>query len=118
MIVTSYFGNWRNWPKDLKPLAICRYLPNMSKQIEQELRLAPPDALLKKYKSGEFNQADYEKAYLKLLDGYDPEVVAQVLDGTILICYEKPPAFCHRHIVAKWLTDRTNTVVTEVDFKP
>ena len=27
--------------------------------------------------------------------------VAKYLDGHILLCYERPEAFCHRHIVAK-----------------
>ena len=26
------------------------------------------------------------------------------LDSVILLCYEKPGDFCHRHLVADWLT--------------
>ena len=27
------------------------------------------------------------------------------IEDIALVCYEKPGDFCHRHLVAKWLTD-------------
>ena len=41
-----------------------------------------------------------------------PEVMSElsaiygpdVLDRLTLVCYEKPSEFCHRHLVADWLT--------------
>lgn len=34
------------------------------------------------------------------------EIVAEApRDRIILLCYEKPSSFCHRHLVAEWLGD-------------
>lgn len=30
-----------------------------------------------------------------------------------LCCYEKPGDFCHRHILAKWLTEKTEIEIKE-----
>ena len=30
-----------------------------------------------------------------------------------LCCYEKPGDFCHRHILAKWITENTGIEITE-----
>jgi len=34
-----------------------------------------------------------------------------------LCCYEKPMDFCHRHILAKWLTKQTGIEVKEFEDK-
>ena len=35
----------------------------------------------------------------------------------VLLCYEKPPQFCHRHLVAKWLEKELNIKVEELKYK-
>lgn len=35
-------------------------------------------------------------------------------DKVILLCYESPEKFCHRHLVADWLTDNLGIKVEEV----
>ena len=32
----------------------------------------------------------------------DPHEVYKYLDNKILLCYERPEDFCHRHIIANW----------------
>ena len=36
-------------------------------------------------------------------------------DKVVLLCYESPEKFCHRHIVADWLAKGIGISVTEVD---
>ena len=38
-------------------------------------------------------------------------------DKVVLLCYESPEKFCHRHIVAKWIEDGLGKVVSEVPPK-
>ncbi len=40
---------------------------------------------------------------MKQLDTLNVHEVADDLYGKILLCYEKPENFCHRHILAEWL---------------
>ena len=41
--------------------------------------------------------------YKQVLSGLDPAaILKKIPDGSILLCYEKPDEFCHRHLVAFW----------------
>ena len=35
----------------------------------------------------------------------------------VLMCYESPEKFCHRHIVAKWIEETIGNKVAEVDIR-
>lgn len=37
-------------------------------------------------------------------------------DKAVLMCYEAPGKFCHRHLIADWLNDGTTFNVKEVDL--
>ena len=37
-------------------------------------------------------------------------------DNAVMLCYEKPGDFCHRHLIADWITKNTGITVEEVDF--
>lgn len=37
------------------------------------------------------------------------------LDGSVLLCWEKSGAFCHRRLVAEWLEDAVGEKVQELD---
>ena len=39
-------------------------------------------------------------------------------ENVVLLCYEAPGKFCHRHIIAKWLGDKTGNPIEEIDLKP
>jgi hypothetical protein len=57
--------------------------------------------------------------FLKHLESLDKEAVRRALEGfgdnVILLCYEKPGDFCHRHIVADWLESNFGMRVDEYD---
>lgn len=59
------------------------------------------------------NADDYIIRYLALLAerGKSPQEVADALpEGAVLLCYEKPTDFCHRHIAAEWLRGADVTI--------
>ena len=35
------------------------------------------------------------------------------LQDIVLLCYEKPGRFCHRHILAEWIKEKTGEEVEE-----
>lgn len=48
------------------------------------------------------NEAEYRPMYQAILDKLNPNNLT-LQDGDILLCWEKPPEFCHRYMVADWL---------------
>jgi len=65
--------------------------------------LIPPADLVAKYKKGWINKNYYTLVYNDQLKELDVVRVASDLQGKILLCYEKVPLFCHRHLVSDWL---------------
>lgn len=40
----------------------------------------------------------------------------EATNKVVLLCYESPEKFCHRHLVAKWLMDKLGQKVEEVNL--
>jgi len=58
--------------------------------------------------------AKYNETVLSKLN---PENVVEDLgDNAVMLCYEKPGDFCHRHIIADWLHKNTGIEVKEVSL--
>jgi len=78
-------------------------------------KLAPKYWFFKKYKEDgdeEFYTEQYKK---EVLDKLDPEVVFNELGETsIIICWEPYNKFCHRFIVAEWLSKELGIKIKEV----
>lgn len=97
----------------IEPVLIV-YSPPIWYSVEDKkkyMKLAPPLDILKKYWRDN-NEADYIQAYHeRVLSRLDPDEVVRELhrmtDHTdiVLLCYEKPGDFCHRHLVADWLNE-------------
>lgn len=88
------------WPKDIESMFIW-YKP-----------LAPDLKLIGSYTRKEITTEEYIEQYNQMLETLNPmEVYAQISSMCslnkcpVLICYEAPPEFCHRHLVAKWLNE-------------
>lgn len=104
LIKTSYFGNWRNFPKDYTQISVAQYSPPAwSGDIFKEL--APSVELLYKWKQNKITEKEYKNIYLAELNSkFMPEEVLEKLpEKSLLLCYEKAGSFCHRHILADWL---------------
>ena len=110
---TSYFANLKNLPKYIEPIAICGGIPDWYKGLWYK-KLAPSWSIWKEWHDS--NEPDKNEHYVsrfvpEILGELDVKQVADDLKKMAdsktpcLICYEKPNEFCHRHVVAKWLTD-------------
>jgi hypothetical protein len=75
-------------------------------------------------RKGKIDQVQYTKQYLNLIQerGITPEYFSghglhepAFKEGSILLCYEKPTDFCHRHVLAEWVMQHTD--VTFIEWK-
>jgi len=110
MIYTSYFAGKRYANEQV--ISIARKTP--VNDIPVYIELAPSFELVKEYKK-DHDQSKYVLRYaIEVLSKLDPFKVVRDLDNKVMLCYEKPGAFCHRHIVAKWLNVYTKIEVVEL----
>ena len=116
MIYTSYFGNRkiRNNP-NLFLVSIALYPPKDYSGMSYGA-LAPHPDVLRDWKR-DHDKPNYVRDFDLMLEDLDPHsVVTQLmaLSGNfknlenyypdiVLLCYERPGEFCHRHLVANWL---------------
>ena len=119
MIYTSYFGNLKNLSDKYIPISIARWTPKWYKGLRYS-KLAPNLTLLTWWRKSDKTQKDkdfYKLAFLKHLTTLNPHKIALELNDKcngkipVLICFEKPGDFCHRHIVAEWF--RANRIKCE-----
>lgn len=106
-IKTSYFANWRKFPKDYVPISIATYSPKGFKGLIYD-KVAPGWDIMKLVKEQHDEQA-YIRVYNDKLQTLDREQVFKDLEelsggkDILLLCYEKPSDLCHRHLLAAWL---------------
>lgn len=123
MIYTSYFGKRVKYQDNVIPVAICAKPPKGWTGACYK-KLAPPYELLMEWKSdprkddyfgvkrkqyydavlGKLNARDVVRDLQRLLPGAEPLWLSQKYH-VVLLCYEKPCDFCHRHFVAQWLSE-------------
>jgi uncharacterized protein (DUF488 family) len=78
-------------------------------------QLAPSLDLLTRFQKKTITEAEYEQEYRRdILSSLDPQKVYDDLKDKVILCYEKPPKFCHRHIVAVWIKEKLNIEVIEI----
>ncbi|HOO53365.1 MAG TPA: hypothetical protein PLY09_08140 [Methanothrix sp.] len=78
--------------------------------------LAPSWRLVQEAKSGAIDEDEYIQRYREeVLLKLDPaRVYADLGEDAILICWERPGAFCHRRLVAEWFEEKLEVSVQEV----
>lgn len=109
MIYTTYYANLRKLPDDIVPIAISRGVPKWFKGHIYS-KLAPSWSLVSAWKENG-NETEYRKEYKKILDNLNVHTVIKELYAfedtcdIALVCYEKPSDFCHRQLVAEWLSE-------------
>lgn len=80
--------------------------------------------IVEPYKKGLLSETDYTIRYKKMLDSQEftirimledikEKATALGLQDIILLCYEKPGRFCHRHILAEWIKEKAGEEVEE-----
>lgn len=107
MIYTSYFARLKYV---INPIAICGKSPNWFDGPQYKI-LAPKYSFFRDYKDGKIDSEEYTFLYKKeVLDKLNVSDVYTDLyhkydsANFTLLCYEKIGDFCHRHLVAEWLT--------------
>jgi len=76
--------------------------------------LFPKYWFFKRYKEDGDEVAYTEAYYSEVLNRLDPQKVYNDLKGSTILCWEKSGSFCHRRIVAKWLSDNLGVKVPEL----
>lgn len=108
MIYTSYFANLKNIPKGITPISICGKAPDWYEGFQYK-KLAPKYDFFIEWKEthdNDFYIKCFDEQVLNALSAR--EVVSDLFalaktQNIVLLCYEKPDDFCHRHLVANWL---------------
>ena len=130
-IYTSYFCNKsiKNLNKDVFRIPICANLQNYTLGIfiRWYKELAPDPEILNQFnnintKTKSIKEWFANKYYMKLnklkvsgiLDNYVEELRKfNQYNDIVLLCYEKPTEFCHRHLLANYLNKFYNLDIKE-----
>ena len=115
-IYTSYFGNSRKLKEaGIKIICVAIGRPRFISGVPQMVNVAPTRYMI----SAACSHDEYLRLYNNILESQDAKKVVEQIktlsDGqdVALCCYEKPSDFCHRHILAKWLTDKSGIDILE-----
>lgn len=109
MIYTSYFAKLNKLPPNVVPISICGKAPAWYNGLQYK-KLAPKYSFFSEWKKNGDNNYYIEHFNDEVLSTLAPQTVYNELlklsggKDIVLICYEKPTDFCHRHLVAEWLT--------------
>lgn len=117
---TSYFGNIKNIQN---PVSIAGKMPDFCKElgVPEFRKLAPKFWFFDHYKKGIIDSERYTFHYnSEVLTQWETaqmlidELISRFGDNITMLCWEKPTNFCHRHIVADFITRNTMYNVTEI----
>ena len=115
VIYTSYFGNIRKLTAaGIIPICVAVGKPKFFFG-PQMLNVAPTRYMI----SSACSEQEYIKLYNGILERQNAfKVRSQITElsggkNVALCCYEKPGDFCHRHMLAQWLTNKTGTPISE-----
>lgn len=110
IIYTSYFGNYRKIPASMEQIAISLMCPKYYSG-KRYTAVAPNKNILFAYKEN-IDILAYAEAYTKMLyeklnAGEVTAYLKELANGKIpvILCYEKTGSFCHRNILARWLSN-------------
>jgi uncharacterized protein YeaO (DUF488 family) len=111
---TSYFSGY----KGKGGISVARYNPRFIKNIVSCRKLAPGSWF------NSVSEEEYIKRYFdEILSKLDPQKVWEELhklagdNEPVLLCYEKPSDFCHRHLIAEWFYTELGEEVEEYSKK-
>jgi len=68
--------------------------------------LAPTQEMLDAYRKGKGGWASYERQFLELMSQrrIEDRIHKETVDGGCLLCSEEKPDYCHRRLVAEYLS--------------
>ncbi len=76
------------------------------------LDLAPTQDILDDYKKKKGDWTVYEQKFLHLLSSrqIEKKIPPKMLEGGCLLCSEAKPHYCHRRLVAEYLTEKCGNI--------
>lgn len=122
MIYTGYWAKIKEYEQNkLTPVGISGWSPE-GYTGKTYKKLAPKYAWWKEWHDNNLSEQWYINKYNEtVLQTLNPIVVAQELqkigDNIVLLCFETPEKFCHRHLVAEWLNKNTKIKVQEFELR-
>ncbi len=119
-IYTSYFGNAKALAKEgIRIVSVACWQPRFLPVPVVMADVAPTPWMVKKASHQQY--LDAYRQILSKLDAYDfIERLERAYGGAdvALCCYEKPGDFCHRHLLAEYLTAKTGIEIKEFEATP
>ena len=121
MIYTGYWTKTKEYEQNgLTPIGISGWTPN-GYTGKTYKKLAPKYSWWKEWHDKKLSEEWYTAKYNEtVLAALNPTVVATEIQSfgkdVVLLCFETPEKFCHRHIVAQWLNEKTGIKVQEYDL--
>ena len=110
---TSYYTGYFNTvglPTYFHPVSISVSMPKVYNNCVEMIYkpLIPQWSMVKDFREKRLSETTYRERYFSLLDFRDltpAKVSADLGDCAVLLCWENPKLFCHRHIVSKWMRE-------------
>ena len=118
MIYTGYYSKTKEYESHgLIPVGISGKIPDGFTGSRYQ-QLAPKYDWWKRWHDEHMsNDWFVEKYYETVLNQLNPALVLSDLQkigkDIILLCYETPEKFCHRHLAAEWLNKKLNLNICE-----
>lgn len=94
----------------LSPKEILDKFPSMKRYDS----LIPPKQLVLDYKNEKITKKEYTIIYHEQLFKLDPFKVYDDLKDSVILCWENPGKFCHRHLISKWLMVHNGVFIGEL----
>jgi hypothetical protein len=119
MIYTGYYSNMKKAPPEhgLTFYSISRGNPSWFPYPLRDIEILKPSWELVDM-AKHHNYEEYLKLYAAQLNKVSlRDVKSLLVDEAILLCYETPDKFCHRHIVRNWL-NKQGILCSELTFMP
>lgn len=112
-IYTGYYAKLKKYKEaGLIPVAISRGVPDFCQDIDRLEMFQPSFQTLIDFKYNRITVKEYTQQYGRdILYYLDAEMIYEMLDkkykgqDIVLLCYESPHFFCHRHLVAQWFNN-------------
>lgn len=117
-IYTSYYAKARKIPEDIVRVSIAGKAPDWYTGLEYK-NIAPKIGFFLEWKKNKDNNYYIEHYNTEVLKNLNAKRVYLDLErlsngkDCVLLCYEKPNDFCHRHLVAEWLSHELSIEVSE-----
>ena len=118
MIYTGYYSKIKEYiDSGLTLLSISRTKPEFAKSCIDIPQLFPSNKILWDHKKGKIDDMEDTSKYLDQLNELGVDRIIKMIqifgDNVVLLCWESPEKFCHRHILADYINKNSNINVEE-----